>query len=75
MRKQLIVTIEEELIPQWKAEAKSQGVSLSLLIERRMTVGHKKPKRFADFFKGKPDLEPDKSADQIKGEYLQEKYG
>jgi len=46
MRKQLIVTIEEELIPQWKAEAKSQGVSLSLLIERRMTVGHKKPKRF-----------------------------
>ena len=74
MRKQLVITIEEELIPQWKAEAKSKGISLSLLIEQRMTVNHKRLKRFADFFKGKPDLEPFKSAEQIKNDYLQTKY-
>jgi len=75
MKKQLVVTIEESLIPQWKAEAKSQGISLSNLIEKRMGVSKRKPKRFSDFFKGKPDLQPDKSPQQIKEEYLLEKYG
>jgi hypothetical protein len=75
MKKQLVVTIEEELIPQWKAEARAQGISLSHLIEKRMGNGTaKKVKRFSEFFKDIPDLEPTKSADDLKDEYLMEKY-
>lgn len=75
MKKQLVVTIEEELIPQWKSEAKAQGISLSNLIEKRMSVASSKPKRFGEFFEDVEDLSPDKSVDEIKDEFLREKYG
>ena len=75
MKKQLVVTIEEELIPAWKAEAKSLGTSLSNLIEMRMGNKPKALKRFSDFFDNTKDLMPEKSIEEIKDDYLMEKYG
>lgn len=75
MKKQLVVTIEEDLIPRWKAEAKSQGISLSNLIEKRMGQSKNPQKRFRELFEDTHDLAPELSVDEIKEQHLMNKYG
>lgn len=74
MKKQLVLTIEEELIPVWKREAKSMGISLSNLIEKRMGSNLSDPKSFDSFFRETSDLIPEKSDESLLSERYSEKH-
>ena len=69
MKQKLTITIDEKLIPQAKRHARKQGVSLSELIERRLTVVCKDggDDTFSSRWRGKVRLKPRSQRDMRFG--------
>ena len=77
MKTKLTVTIDSELVPLAKKYAKSQGMSLSSLIEqalRDMTNEQEPELSFVEKWRGKFGPMTDEEIDAARYEYLAQKY-
>lgn len=77
MKTKLTITIDSELVPLAKKYAKSQGVSLSSLVEqalRDMTKEQEPELSFVEKWRGKFKPMTDREIDDARYEYLARKY-
>ncbi len=77
MKTKLTITIDSELVPLAKNYAKSQGVSLSSLVEqalREMTKEQEQEPSFVEKWRGKFGPMTDREIDDARYEYLARKY-
>lgn len=83
MKKRITITINKEIADHAKAQAKSQGISLSELISRKLEVleddlltSQLAAKRFLERLKSEPTLlSQEKSYKEMHHKYLAKKYG
>lgn len=65
MKRKLTITVDEELIPQAKRQARARGISLSELIERRLReVCDEDGSSFSSRWRGRMTLKPRAQQDE-----------
>mgnify|MGYP005754765289 CR=1 FL=1 len=83
MKKKITITLKTEIADQAKALAKSQGISLSELISRKLesldedlSPSQLAAKRLLEHLKNQPPFPPQEKSDkEMRHEYLANKYG
>lgn len=83
MKKRITITIKKEIADHAKALAKSQGISLSELISRKLEAldedlspSQLAAKRLLEHLKNQPHFPPQEKPDkEMRHEYLAKKYG
>jgi hypothetical protein len=83
MKKRITITVKKEIADHAKALAKSQGISLSELISRKLEAldddllaSQLAAKRLLEHLKNQPAFPPQEKSDkEMRHEYLVKKYG
>ena len=75
MKKKLTVTVDEDVLPLAKRYAKSQGVSLSLLVEQALRdMTREEELTFSEKWRGKFKYMTDAEIESARYEFLAHKY-